>query len=98
MRSRGCDPDIGGRLPNLLRRAGLVDRGMYVVQPAGFEGEVRLLAPITLEAITDAVVGAGLANEAELHAIIDDLYAFVQEEDTVVSFPRIVQTWGTVAA
>jgi SAM-dependent methyltransferase len=98
VRSRGCDPDIGGRLPNLLRRAGLVDRGMYVVQPAGFEGEVRLLAPITLEAITDAVVGAGLATEAELHAIIDDLYAFVQEEDTVVSFPRIVQTWGTVAA
>jgi hypothetical protein len=97
VRSRGCDPDIGARLPNLLRKAGLVDRGMHVVQPAGFEGEVRLLAPLTLEAVVDAVVAAGLATEAELHATIDDLYAFVQAEHSVVSFPRIVQTWGTVA-
>ena len=98
MRSRGCDPDIGGRLPNLLRGAGLVERGMNVVQPAGFEGEVRLMAPITLEAVVDAVVGAGLATEAELHGIIDDLYAFVQDEHTVVSLPRVVQAWGCVAA
>lgn len=96
VRSRGCDPDIGGRLPNLVRGAGLVERGMNVVQPAGFEGEVCLLAPITLEAIGDAVTGAGLATEAELHAVVDDLYAFVQQEDTVVSLPRIVQAWGRV--
>ena len=97
-RSRGCDPDIGPRLPNLLRGAGLVDRGMYVVQPAGFDGEVRLIAPITLEAVADAIVGAGLATQAELHAVIDELYAFVQEEHTVVSLPRIIQAWGTVPA
>ncbi len=98
VRSRGCDPDIGARLPNLLRGAGLIDRGMHVVQPAGFEGEVRLIAPITLEAVVDAVVGAGLATEAELRATIDDLFEFVQAEDTVVSLPRIVQTWGSVVA
>jgi hypothetical protein len=67
---------------------------MHVVQPAGFEGEVRLIAPITLEAIADAAVGAGLTTERELHATIDELYAFVQTPGVVVSLPRIVQVWG----
>ena len=63
---RGCDPNIGPRLPSLLREAGLVELGMHVVQPAGFDGEVKLIGAITLEAIADAVVGAGLATTAEL--------------------------------
>ncbi len=69
-RARGVDPDIGPRLPFLLRDAGLQHTSMKVVQPAGFEGEVKLLAPITLEAIGDSVVEAGLATERE----IDDTF------------------------
>ena len=29
---------------------------MNVVQPAGFDGEVKMIAPITLEAVADAVI------------------------------------------
>jgi SAM-dependent methyltransferase len=94
VKARGCDPNIGPRLPGLLRGAGLTDLGMNVIQPAGFDGEAPLLVAITLEAIADAVLEAGLATTAELNATVDDLYAFVRQEGTVVSGPRVVQAWG----
>ena len=93
---RGCDPNIGPRLPGLLRDAGIALVGMNVVQPAGFDGEVRLIAPITLEAVADAVVRAGVATRDEVHRVCDELYAFVQTDGVVVSLPRMVQAWGTV--
>ena len=94
VQARGCDPNIGPRLPGLLRGAGLSLLGMNVVQTAGFDGEAPLMAPITLEAIADAVLGAGLATADELNATVDDLYAFVKQDGTVVSGPRVVQAWG----
>ncbi len=94
-RARGADPDIGPRLPFLLRDAGLQDTSMKIVQPAGFEGEVKLLAPITLEAIGDSVVEAGLATEREIDDTFVELSAFADRDDTILSLPRIVQTWGS---
>jgi len=94
VQARGCDPNIGPRLPGLLRGAGLSDLGMNVVQPAGFDGEAPLIGPITLEATADAVLDAGLATTDELNATVDDLYAFVKQDETVVSLPRVVQSWG----
>lgn len=94
VQARGCDPNIGPRLPGLLRDAGLCDLGMNVVQPAGFDGEAPLIAPITLEAIADSVLAAGLATPDDLNATLGDLYAFAKQDGTVVSVPRIVQAWG----
>lgn len=94
VRGRGADPDIGPRLPGLLTGAGLDDVGMYVVQPAGTSGEVKMLCPITLEAIAEAVLAAGLATDEEFQRTVDDLYAFAQTDGTVMSIPRIVQAWG----
>jgi SAM-dependent methyltransferase len=93
--ARGCDPNIGPRLPALLSEAGLADVEMNVVQPAGFSGEVKLTAPITLEAIADAVVAAELATPDELKQTVDELYEFAQAPGTLLSVPRVVQTWGT---
>jgi SAM-dependent methyltransferase len=94
VRGRGADPDIGPRLPGLLANAGLVEVGMHVEQPAGTTGEVKLLCPITLEAIADAVLTAGLATDEEFRQTVDELYAFAQTDGTVMSIPRIVQSWG----
>ena len=55
-------PNIGIRLPSLLRATGLTDPQMNVVQAAGFDGEVKMIAPITLEAIADAVLAAELCT------------------------------------
>ena len=94
---RGCDPNIGPRLPSLLAGAGLRDINMNVVQPAGLTGEVKLIAPITLEAIADSVLVAGLATPAEIQQTIDELSSFATTDGTVMSLPRIVQAWGRAA-
>jgi SAM-dependent methyltransferase len=93
-RARGGDPEIGPRLPSLLGQAGLGELGMHVVQPAGLEGEVKLIGPITLEAIGDAVVAAGLATADELSQVLGELSSFARKEGTVLSIPRVVQAWG----
>jgi hypothetical protein len=94
VRARGADPDIGPRLPGLLRDAGLRDVEMRVAHPAGFEGEVKSLAPITFEAIADALVAERLASSEELALLIDALWEFAGADGTVVSTPRVVQSWA----
>jgi SAM-dependent methyltransferase len=94
VQGRGCDPNIGPRLPGLLRDAGLDGIGVTVVQPAGIAGEVKLIAPLTLEAIADAVLAAGLATVEELGELVDELYAFAEQDGTLMGIPRVVQAWG----
>jgi hypothetical protein len=94
VQGRGAGPNIGRRLPALLYDAGLSQLGMNVVQPAGFSGEVKLLGPLTLEAIAEAVLAAKLATADELNQTLDDLFAFANADLTVLSVPRVVQAWG----
>lgn len=93
-RAKGDDPDIGPRLPSLLRDAGLGDIDMHVVQPAGVRGEVKLLSAITMEMIGEAVVSTGLASADRVASIVDGLHAAAGDDSTVLSTPRIVQAWG----
>ena len=39
----------------------------------------------------------GMATAAEVAALRADMLRFDQAEDTVVTFPRIVQAWGGLA-
>jgi SAM-dependent methyltransferase len=94
VRDKGADPDIGPRLPLLLREAGLRDVAMTVVQPAGNEEEVKLINPITMENIADTVVSSGLATPRQVARLIEELYAAARDDQTILSMPRIVQTWG----
>lgn len=93
-RAQGADPTIGPRVPSLVRDAGFVDCRMHLAQPAGFTGEVKLMAPSTLEAIADTVLAQELATEDEIRQTVDELYAIARDELTVQSVPRIVQVWG----
>lgn len=91
---RGVDPNIGPRLPFLLRDAGLQEVSMHVVQPSGFEGEVKSLVPITMDAISTSVVEAGVATEQEVATTVAELEAFAERDDTILGVPRIIQAWG----
>jgi SAM-dependent methyltransferase len=91
---KGADPHIGPRLPSLLAGAGCRPVRMAVVQPAGVEGEVKLVAPATLENVADAVVAAGLLTRVELGRVVGELYEFARDPTTVLSLPRVVQAWG----
>ncbi len=94
VQARGGDPFIGCRLPSMLLAAGLDAVEVQVSHPVGLAGEVKLVTPITMENIAEAVVGAALASRAEVDQIVDALYAFARAPDTLLSCPRIVQTWG----
>jgi SAM-dependent methyltransferase len=94
VQARGCDPNIGPRLPGLLRGAGLVDVDLHVIQPAGYDTDLKELQALTLERIADAVLGARLVELPEFEATVDALYAAARDDGVLLSLPRIVQTWG----
>lgn len=94
MRANGGDPNLGRRLPLLLRAAGLESVGVHVVQPAGWQGGVKRIQALTLAATRDAILAAALASSEEIDAILDQLDAFAERDDTVVSVARIAQCWG----
>ena len=94
VQGRGGDPNIGPRLPGLLRRAGLSDVDLHVIQPAGYATDLKLLQALTLERIADAVLGARIVELPEFEATVDELYAAARDDDVLLSLPRIVQTWG----
>jgi len=94
VQGRGGDPNIGPRLPGLLRRAGLSDVDLHVIQPAGYATDLKLLQALTLERIADAVLDARIVELPEFEATVDELYAAARDDDVLLSLPRIVQTWG----
>jgi SAM-dependent methyltransferase len=94
VRGRGGDPDIGPRLPILLADGGFEEVGVTAVQPIGTRGEVKLLNPITMENIADAVLRDGLASREEVDAVIRELHEFAEDPRTVAGLPRVVQAWG----
>ncbi len=93
-RRRGADANIGPRLPSLLTGAGFENVQMNIVQPAGTEGEVKLISPLTMENIADAVVAEELASQVEIDQIVKELYAFAHTPGTVGCMPRVVEAWG----
>lgn len=94
VRRRGGDPNIGPRLPLLLRSCGLEDIGVTAVQPIGTQGEVKLISPLTMENVAEAVLQEGLATREEIDEVVRGLYEFAADHNTVAGVPRIVQSWG----
>jgi ubiquinone/menaquinone biosynthesis C-methylase UbiE len=94
-RRRGVDANIGPRLPSLLLEAGFENIQANIVQPSGLTREVKLISPLTMENIADAVIGEGLATAEEIERIVADLYAFADKPGTLGSTPRIFEAWAT---
>jgi SAM-dependent methyltransferase len=93
---RGGDPNIGPRVPLLLRRAGFDDIRVSVVQPMALRGEAKMMNAMTLEAIAAAVLEDGLASREEIDDLVRELYAFAADPATLAGLPRIVQVSGKV--
>ncbi|MBV9044650.1 MAG: hypothetical protein JO294_05975, partial [Alphaproteobacteria bacterium] len=93
---RGGDANIGARLPALFAEAGLPPPQMHIVHPAGHEGEVKLISPITVQNIVPALLRTGLATQAEIASMVEELYIFARTPGTVAALPRIVEVWARV--
>jgi ubiquinone/menaquinone biosynthesis C-methylase UbiE len=96
VRRRGGDANIGPRLPGMMLAAGFHSVQMNVIQRAGHEGEVKLVTPITMQNIAPAVLRAGLADETEIGAIVQALYAYARTPGTIGCLPRVFEVWGGV--
>ena len=97
VRGRGGDPDLGPRLPGILSAAGLQEVGAGVVQPMGTTGEVKLVNPLTMRNVSDALVADGLASADEVQEIVEALYAYADDPTTFAGVVRVVQAWGRAA-
>jgi len=95
VKRRGGDPNIGPKVPGMLRRAGLQSVQINVVQPAHIDGDGKFVAAITMTRIAEAVVAEGLAGEDEIGSVIAGLNAAAEDPETVMGLPRIFQSWGT---
>lgn len=94
-RGRGANPDIGPDLPLLLAEAGLEGVEVTIDQPAALKaGDTKLLVAFTAELITDATVAAGLATAAEMNETVAALHRHAADDLTILSNPRMVQSWG----
>jgi SAM-dependent methyltransferase len=91
---RGGDPNIGPKLPAISRRAGIQGVELNVIQPAHIHGEGKLMAPLTMSGISDALTAEGLATEDEVRQILTELNHAAADSETVLSLPRIFQVWG----
>ena len=92
----GADPNIGPRVPRLLVEAGFDDVQVNVAQPAGLSGEVKAIHHLTMDYIRAPVLAHGLAGSEEIDAIVRELRALADDPLSLMSLPRIVQTWGRV--
>lgn len=93
-RQRGADPDIGPRLPRLMREAGMRDVEVRVLQPSALTGGIKLLTCATLEGIADSVIEEGLCTREEMQQTIEELYEFALDPTTLIGGPRVFQLWA----
>ena len=94
VRRMGGDSNIGPRLPAMFRRAGIRDVEVNVIQPAHIRGEGKLMAPLTMSRISDALNAEGLVTQDEAQQIMRKLDAIAADSETVISLPRIFQVWS----
>jgi SAM-dependent methyltransferase len=90
-RRRGLDPDIGVRLPSLLRQAGLVDVGVQAhvqVAPNGDDHQSRYAN------LRDEVIRLGLATAEEYDRLIAESRVHRAHPGTVLVNPLLFQAWG----
>lgn len=95
MRRRGGDAEIGLKLPQMLVAIGIRICGVAVSLPADIDGDIKLLNPMTMENIADAVVSEGLATRDEVDRLVAQLYENARDRETFASVTRTIQVWGT---
>ncbi len=94
MRRSGGDPELGLRLPTLMRSAGLTPLGDRVVQDAFVDGPLKQLQQMSMSKQLAAVLAAGVASADEYDAAQAEVQAFADDSTTMISGPRVIQAWG----
>lgn len=94
LQKRNADANIGPKLPALLKDADFKDIEVQVVQPIHMTGQSKLMAEITLAGIAAALVEEGITSEDHIERLLEELTAFRERNDTIMSMPRVFQVRG----
>jgi hypothetical protein len=84
---------MGPRLVGMALDARLTEVRVEFVVPVFRDGEGKRIASVTVEHIREAVVGAGLASNAEVDTVAV-LEAFADDDRTLMSIASTFQVWG----
>jgi ubiquinone/menaquinone biosynthesis C-methylase UbiE len=91
----GADPFTGRRLPELYRRAGLVDVGAECVSPVHPAGHSRRTIRLDLvRSMRPVIVQQGIAGESELDELDHEVREHLADPDTLVMPFLYVMAWG----
>jgi SAM-dependent methyltransferase len=93
----GGDAAIGVRLLEMALEAGLEEVRVELVVPIFREGEGKRVTQITMEHIREAVVGAGLASDAEVDNVVGELGKLADDDRMLMSMAPTFQVWGLKA-
>ena len=92
--ARGADPNIGPRLPGLLRSAGFGNVQMRLVHPAALSGGI-ITPHLRDHGRHRRSRRAGrVTTDGELRETIEELWAFARDPYTVLGGPRVFQAWA----
>jgi len=95
--NEGGDAAIGPRLLRLALDAGLGEVHVGLIVPIFRDGDGKRVAQVTMENIREAVVGFGLATDAEVDRIVAELGRFADDDQTLMSIAPTFQIWGRKA-
>lgn len=87
----GARPDVAPEIAVHLRELGATDVDIDLVQPLLRTPEARRIHARTMEAIASPVLQQGLADAAEIDALVTRLDQWAAEPGVVATLPRIVQ-------
>jgi SAM-dependent methyltransferase len=90
----GGDAQLGLRLYRFFLDLGISNPGLAFAQNVEASGDGKTMPLLTLQAIAESIMVAGLASAGEVEAAIADLAEFTAAPDTIISGPRILQVWG----
>jgi ubiquinone/menaquinone biosynthesis C-methylase UbiE len=93
-RARGVDPTIGPRLFTLLTAARFSSLHIDLTQRAAAAGDVKLLAPLTLQWIAPLAIDQGHADPEEIERLLVALRAIANDRQRVMGAEAVFQVWG----
>lgn len=92
--NNGQNPNIGLSLFSMLKESGLQETAYEVFQPSHHTGNGKWMAYNTMDRIKESVLKQQLATSEEIKQILNELNIFTQNDDSILSLPRIFGTWG----
>jgi SAM-dependent methyltransferase len=94
VRRRGGDPERGRRMARVFADAGFEDVRVCVSQPLHRSGPLKELMSMSFTFTRDAILAEGVTGPDEYDAAHEEVKAFTADPTTLVSSPRLIQTWA----